>query len=62
MSDEKFEKIARGLIELLRQQFDAIDGRNFGDFTSEELQAYELRSLQIQQLRSVLFEPTPPQL
>jgi len=52
MEPPELEQIARELLALLDQQVVAIVGRNYNEFTREEIAAYESRKRRIFDLRS----------
>lgn len=56
MDRAAFDRVARELLDLLGRQFAAIAGRNFTDFSKEELDAYRRRRSRILELHSVLKE------
>jgi len=52
MEPPELEQIARELLDLLDQQVVAIVGRNYNEFTHDEVDAYESRKRRILDLRS----------
>jgi predicted metal-dependent TIM-barrel fold hydrolase len=60
MEPPELEQIARELLDLLDQQVVAIAGRNYNEFTKEEVAAYESRKRRILDLRSRFGEILKP--
>jgi hypothetical protein len=52
MEPPELEQIARELLDLLDQQVVAIVGRNYNEFTKEEVAAYESRKRRILELHA----------
>ena len=61
MGQTEFERIVRELLDLLDQQVAAIAGRNYNDFTRDEVDAYQCRKRRILELRTALDALIPPE-
>jgi hypothetical protein len=52
--EETVSSIARKFCQLFQQQMEAVVGRQFTEFSDEELEKYQARKLQLVKLRSAL--------